>query len=139
MAKAKRAGGRASRVAQRTAPVAAVNPCPPGQIGGQYQPLTAPDMQRIIDTAFDILADIGMGEVPQRLLDIALAKGGALNDLGRLTFSRAMMEDMALMFEWFDRVGYTADISGLAQEFPEVEWSSFEDWAKSVDWQVLAA
>lgn len=87
-------GGRASRVAERTAPIAAMNPCPPGQIGGQYRPLSDVDMMSIIDTAFRILAEIGMGEVPARFQELALSKGAGLNDLGRLTFSRAMMEDI---------------------------------------------
>ena len=50
-----------------------------------------------------------------------------------------MMEDMALMYEWFDRVGYTADIAGLRNEFPEVEWMTFGDWAKSQDWNATLA
>jgi len=50
---------------------------------------------------------------------------------------RAMMEDTATMFEWFVRDGYTADISALRQEFPEVEWMTFDDWASTVDWKGL--
>lgn len=52
---------------------------------------------------------------------------------------RAMSEDMALMFEWFDRVGYSADIAGLRSEFPEVEWMTFDDWAKTRDWNAAFA
>ena len=89
-----RTGGRASRVAERTAPVAAIDPCPPGQVGGQYRPLSDADLTTIIDAAFTILADIGMSEVPASFEAIALERGAALNGLGRLTFSRAMMEDI---------------------------------------------
>lgn len=52
---------------------------------------------------------------------------------------RAMMEEMALMYEWFDRVGYTADVAGLRADFPEVEWMSFADWAGAQDWDGLLA
>lgn len=47
---------------------------------------------------------------------------------------RAMSEDLALMFEWFDRVGYSVNLPALHAEFPEVEWMSFADWAGSQDW-----
>lgn len=92
--KAKRSGGRASRVKARTAPVSAINPCPPGQIGGQYKPLNDAELKSVIDTAFRILEEIGMGEVPGSFQELALSKGASLNDLGRLTFSRSMMEDI---------------------------------------------
>jgi uncharacterized protein YbjT (DUF2867 family) len=50
---------------------------------------------------------------------------------------RALSEDVALMYEWFDRVGYTADIKGLRREFPEVSWHRFEEWAREQDWNAL--
>jgi hypothetical protein len=42
------------------------------------------------------------------------------------------------MFEWFDRIGYDADIVALPRDFPEVRWHSFSDWALEFDWSVLA-
>jgi uncharacterized protein YbjT (DUF2867 family) len=50
---------------------------------------------------------------------------------------RAMSEDMALMFEWFDKVGYSADIAALRRDYPEVGWRSFEEWARALDWKAL--
>jgi uncharacterized protein YbjT (DUF2867 family) len=50
---------------------------------------------------------------------------------------RAQSEDMALMFGWFDRTGYTADIKSLRRDFPEVKWHTFEQWARQQDWSVL--
>jgi uncharacterized protein YbjT (DUF2867 family) len=41
----------------------------------------------------------------------------------------AQSEDLGLMFEWFDRVGYSADIAALHREYPEVGWQTFEAWA----------
>jgi hypothetical protein len=40
-------------------------------------------------------------------------------------------EDMARMYEWYEKVGTGIDISALHQEYPEVKWLSFKDWAKS--------
>jgi len=86
--------GRASRVAARTAPVSEVNPCPPGQRGGQYKPLSPKQLDDIIDTAFRILDEIGMAQIPDELLEAAQKKGCKLNADGRLTFSRSMMSSI---------------------------------------------
>lgn len=50
---------------------------------------------------------------------------------------RAWSEDFAKMFEWFDQVGYSADIAALRKDYPEVGWQTFEGWAKAQDWNVL--
>ena len=42
---------------------------------------------------------------------------------------RKHSEDMAMMLEWFDRVGYDADITGLEREFG-VRLQSLEAWAR---------
>jgi uncharacterized protein YbjT (DUF2867 family) len=43
-------------------------------------------------------------------------------------------EDISLMFEWFDRVGYRVDRAELHRDFPEIDWSSLETWAERQDW-----
>lgn len=77
-----RRSGRKERQAQRAAPPT-VNPCPPGQIGGQYRPLSEPDLQAIFDTALRLLADLGMGETPGRLAR-ALLDAGAIRNGARI-------------------------------------------------------
>jgi uncharacterized protein YbjT (DUF2867 family) len=42
---------------------------------------------------------------------------------------RQYSEDMALMLEWFERVGYSADISSLEREFGRA-LTKFPDWAR---------
>jgi uncharacterized protein YbjT (DUF2867 family) len=52
---------------------------------------------------------------------------------------RQWSTDMAAMYDWFNRVGYSADIPRLKRECPEVRWRSFADWASVQDWaRVLA-
>ena len=46
-------------------------------------------------------------------------------------------EDMAAMFEWFDRVGYNVDILDLQVRFSDVNWQSYSQWIESQDWQFL--
>lgn len=71
-----------------------INPCPPGPTAGQYQPLTEHDMQQIYQTALRILADIGMGDVPDALMQKALESGAHQNDAGRLCYPHSMVEDI---------------------------------------------
>jgi uncharacterized protein YbjT (DUF2867 family) len=51
---------------------------------------------------------------------------------------RQWNDDLARMFEWFDRVGYDADIVGLRWLYPEVDWHRFSIWAREQDWSAIA-
>ena len=44
-------------------------------------------------------------------------------------FEQQAGQEMALMFKWFDNVGYHADISALRQQHPSL--MSFERWMQS--------
>ena len=50
---------------------------------------------------------------------------------------RAQSEDLARMFEWFDRVGYSGDIHALQRKYPQVSWHTFEAWTRAQDWGTL--
>ncbi len=80
-------------LAKRSKPPA-FNPAPPGPIGGQYRPLTQPQLEQIYNTAMCMLAELGMGDVPPALRERALEHGAEINDLGRLCYSQAMVEDI---------------------------------------------
>ena len=47
-------------------------------------------------------------------------------------------EGLARMLEWFDRVGYDADVVSLRSLYPEVDWHRFSVWAREQDWSVIA-
>ena len=89
--RAKRSG-RTERVAQRLAKPA-IDPCPPGQIGGLYKPLSDSDLRRIYDTALDLLERLGIGEVPDQLRADLLAIGAIDNGQGRILFPPALVEE----------------------------------------------
>ena len=80
-------------MALRAAPPA-MDPAPAGQIGGQYRPLSDSDMSEIYATALRLLADLGMGEVPDRLWSDLIAAGAV--DLGsaRIGFPQSLVEGM---------------------------------------------
>ncbi len=51
---------------------------------------------------------------------------------------RAFSADYALMLEWFDRVGYSVEIAGLAKQSGIVP-TPFAAWARGVKWSAEAA
>jgi len=77
MASSRRAGGRSERLKLRAAPPA-FDPCPPGQVGGQYKPLSEAEVRAIFGMALKLLAELGMGEVPDRLADILVPAGAVM-------------------------------------------------------------
>jgi len=58
---------------------------------------------------------------------------GSSVEYGEVPLDRVMAqrEDLGLMFEWFDRVGYSADVATLRRGYPEVGWQTFEAWART--------
>lgn len=51
---------------------------------------------------------------------------------------RAGSDDFATMLEWFDAVGYDADIEGNAKQYG-VRPTRFAEWAKTQDWNIAAS
>jgi len=51
---------------------------------------------------------------------------------------RQASEDLALMFQWFERIGTGVDVASLHKQYPEVNWLTFKDWVKSQNWGDLA-
>lgn len=88
-----RAGGRAARKALRSLPPR-VNPAPPGQFGGQYQPLSEGDIRKIYACALRILSEIGIGTVPEALEELLLKAGAQRTDNNRVIFSTMMVEEI---------------------------------------------
>lgn len=83
--------GRKARHAQRAAkPV--FDPCPPGQTGGAYKPLTHSEIEQIYNTALRLLEELGMGNVPDRLAADLRAAGAQDREQGRLVFPRSMVQ-----------------------------------------------
>ncbi|MEY8830067.1 trimethylamine methyltransferase family protein [Sedimentitalea sp. XS_ASV28] len=83
--------GRRERMALRAAKPTR-DPCPPGQVGGSYKPLSDAELRRIYDTALDLLEKLGMGEVPARLREDLIAVGAVDDGAGRVLFPAALVE-----------------------------------------------
>jgi len=119
----RRAGGRAARVAARSAPLAEnLRPVRPGLPGGQYKALTDAGIKRIHEAALEALEVIGLSQAPQTGIDAMTKAGAILGDDGRLRFPRALVEDMlakaARGITLFGReTKYDLDLSGTKVHF----------------------
>ena len=54
-----------------------------------------------------------------------------------IQYVQGPIEGMEIMYQWFDKVGYSVDIPSLHREYPEIGWHTFEEWAKLQDWSIL--
>ena len=87
------ASAREKMRAKRTS-TPAINPAPPGPVGGQYKPLTDTQVHQIYDTSLRMLEELGMGDSPDILTEQALKCGAKINAMGRLCFPASMIEDI---------------------------------------------
>ena len=92
--------------------------------------------EQVFGKRFDFAGDELSGEEQAKILSHAIGRPINYQEIP-IAAARQQSEDVALMFEWFDRVGADADIAALRRDFSEVRWHSFADWAREFDWSVL--
>nr|WP_316655867.1 trimethylamine methyltransferase family protein [uncultured Gellertiella sp.] len=91
----RRSGGRAGRIAVRSAPLADnIRPVRPGLPGGQYKPLSDANVLKIHEAALNALEQIGLANAPKSGVEILTGAGAILGEDGRLRFPRQLVEDM---------------------------------------------
>lgn len=100
---------------------------------GAFVATLAERRESVFGQRFNIAGDELPGEDQAKILSQAIGRPIAYQEIP-IAAMRQQSEDTALMFEWFDRVGYSADIAGLRRDFPEILWHSFADWAREFDW-----
>jgi trimethylamine--corrinoid protein Co-methyltransferase len=93
---ARRRGGRAARQALRAAPIAEdKRPIRPGlESKDRYRLLGDNDRQRIHRAVLDVLEQVGFADPLPSTIEYLTAIGAGLTDSGRITFPRALVEDM---------------------------------------------
>ena len=93
MGEGRRSGGRASKIAARAAGMdEADRPVRRGQLGGSYQPLTEPEMQRIFQSSLELLENTGMADAIPEFVEVVTEAGGHIDSDGRLRYPRAVVE-----------------------------------------------
>jgi uncharacterized protein YbjT (DUF2867 family) len=50
---------------------------------------------------------------------------------------REASKDVAVMFEWFDRIGYSVNVPALSKRVPKVHWCTLLEWAGAQDWKSI--
>lgn len=99
---------------------------------GSYGKLAFEKPGELNGQAIDLAGDALTGPEMARILSEVTGR--------EITFFRVPIEDVrkgseefAIMLEWFDRVGYNADIEGNARRYG-IEPTRFREWAGLVDW-----
>lgn len=103
---------------------------------GAFVAALAERREEVFGKRLDFAGDELSGEEQAQILSQSIGRRISYQEIP-IAVARQQSEDAALMFEWFDRVGYDADIAALRRDFPEVRWHSFADWADEFDWSVL--
>jgi len=103
----------------------------------EFSALALERRNSFIGKRIDIASDEITGEQTAKVLS---------NELGhKIRYEQVPMEqirqaseDLAVMFEWFERIGTGVDVAALHKQYPEVNWLTFKDWVKSQNWGDLA-
>ena len=123
-----RRGGREARRQLRAAPLeAALRPVRAGLEGGRYKPLSEADIKTIHEAALDVLERLGMAQALPSCIEACTARGAYLNEYGRLSFPRALVEDV---------------IAGAARRFPlcgQDPRHDLEPWGSKVHYGTAGA
>ena len=91
--------------------------------GGRYRRLCGAVIERresVFGRRFDIAGDELSGDAAAEVLSEITDPGPSRMQDSLQTQCARRGEDMALMYEWFESTGYSADIDGLRREFPDV-------------------
>jgi uncharacterized protein YbjT (DUF2867 family) len=103
---------------------------------GAFGALVLERREQFLGKRIDIASSEASGE--QMAAAFSAASGKKISYVEQpVSQVRAYSEDMAVMFEWFDKVGYSADIVGLRRDYPEVGWQSLDQWARAQDWKAV--
>jgi len=96
----------------------------------EFSALVLEHSETFLDKRIDIASDEITGEQAAKLLSNELRHRIRYVHIP-LDRVREGNEDMARMYEWYEKVGTGIDIPSLHQEYPQVNWLTFKDWAKS--------
>lgn len=94
---------------------------------GRYAARAFTDAERLNGREFDIAGDARTMPETAEVLSRALGRKIAYVQIP-LEEVRKNSEDFAIMLDWFNRIGYDADIEGMAREFG-IPPTRLEDWA----------
>ena len=95
------------------------------------------DSARFTGKRFDLAGDELTGNDAMSILSRVTGRNFSYYPVPLDAVRQRMGEDAVKMYEWFDRIGFTADRAALRREFPDVTFHDFESWTKAQDWSGL--
>ncbi len=100
---------------------------------GKYGRLAFEEHEKLNGRSIDIAGD--ELTIPQAASLISTASGRTITHFQvPIEEVRKVSEDFAIMLEWFDRVGYSANIAMTAKEFG-IPPTTFATWVSTVSWE----
>ena len=91
---ARRPSARQAKLKERKAALAEdLRPVRAGHSGGQYRPLSDEDAEMIIETAYQILEEVGFADATDHCIETCVGVGAEYGDDGRLRFPREVIAD----------------------------------------------
>ncbi|MEE9181497.1 MAG: NmrA/HSCARG family protein [candidate division NC10 bacterium] len=103
----------------------------------EFEALILENRAQFLGKRFNVASDALTGDQVAEILSQVSGQEIGFSQVPMEQIIREWGEDSNLMYEWFDRGGYSANIPALRRDYPEVGWHTFEEWAKSQDWSVL--
>src|ERR671939_791325 len=97
---------------------------------GEFSALVLERRKPFLGKRIDIASDEVTGEQAAKILSNELRQRIRYVPVSLEQVYQAN-EDMARMYEWYEKTGTGIDISSLHQEHREVNWLTFMDWARS--------
>jgi len=95
------------------------------------------DPRRFVGKRYDLAGDELTGDEVVAILSRLSGRPFTYFNVPLDIIRQRMGEDGTKMYEWFDRVGYSADRAVLRREFPDVALHSFESWLRTQDLNTL--
>ncbi|MFO0577822.1 MAG: NmrA/HSCARG family protein [Polyangia bacterium] len=103
---------------------------------GAFGALALSRRDAFLGRRIDLASDDLTGEEQAAALSRVLGREISYYEIP-LAAIKAQSEELAIMYDWFNRVGYSVDTAALRRDYPEVGWHTFEGWAKKQDLAAL--
>ena len=100
---------------------------------GKFGALAFEEHERMNGVEVDIAGDRRTMPEAADIISVAMDKK-VVFERAPIEEMRKMSDDLAIMYQWFDRVGYDVDIGAVEKNYG-VKFRTFSEWANKVKWR----
>ncbi len=101
-----------------------------------FEALVLENRAQFLGKRLNVASDELTGDEVAKIISVVTGQEIGFSQVPMEQIIREWGEEAPLMYEWFNRTGYAADIAALRREYPGVGWHTFEEWARSQDWSL---